>query len=387
MSDSSKIIESDNVHSNEANDEPLDPRIQIELERANAATSEINNLESQLDNAQKLFQISFSHCKQRLANLAKTLGRCVERGRPYYDAVQQAEQARLETGRAAQEYQNSVELHCVAKENLAAAENQLSKSEDNATWEECMNHLTMKVTQIEQDKMRYEQIHEEKSKLYQEYEQQRIKLRHSLTRVIIKSKPYFDAKFKAENELKNQKCRIEDVQNAIIKAKRTYRAALNSLEQISDEIHTKRKNQILLQLPLREPGVGAETPDEFIELPKIEFPKINLSNQSSEHDLSKSMNSMSVNTSTDCIYRSSNINLSTNISPLTNKKFEDHCRTQMIASVNNGNDQRMKKQIIPSRSVRIKSTRIHKPNEAPLLSHLFGTYKFHSDPNLNASTK
>ncbi|CAF4184281.1 unnamed protein product, partial [Rotaria magnacalcarata] len=82
MSDSSKIIESDNVHSNEANDEPLDPRIQIELERANAATSEINNLETQLDNAQKLFQISFSHCKQRLANLAKTLGRCVERGRP-----------------------------------------------------------------------------------------------------------------------------------------------------------------------------------------------------------------------------------------------------------------------------------------------------------------
>ncbi|CAF1435072.1 unnamed protein product [Rotaria magnacalcarata] len=386
MSDSSKIIESDNVHSNEANDEPLDPRIQIELERANAATSEINNLETQLDNAQKLFQISFSHCKQRLANLAKTLGRCVERGRPYYDAFQQAEEARLETGRAAQEYQNSVELHCTAKENLAAAENQLSES-DNVTWQECMNHLTMKVMQIEQDKMRYERIHEEKSKLYQEYEQQRIKLHHSLTRAIIKSKPYFDAKFKAEHELKNQKYRIEDVQNAIIKAKRTYRAALNSLEQISDEIHRRRKNQILLKLPLREPGVGAETPEEFIELPKIEFSKIDLSNQSSEHDLSKSMNSMSVNTSTDCIYRSSNINLSTNISPLTNNKFEDHCRTQMIASVNNDNDQRMQKRLIPSRSIRLKSTWLHKPNETPLLSHLFGTHKYHSDPNLNASTK
>ncbi|CAF5136345.1 unnamed protein product, partial [Rotaria magnacalcarata] len=272
------------------------------------------------------------------------------------------------------------------KENLAAAENQLSES-DNVTWQECMNHLTMKVMQIEQDKMRYERIHEEKSKLYQEYEQQRIKLHHSLTRAIIKSKPYFDAKFKAEHELKNQKYRIEDVQNAIIKAKRTYRAALNSLEQISDEIHRRRKNQILLKLPLREPGVGAETPEEFIELPKIEFSKIDLSNQSSEHDLSKSMNSMSVNTSTDCIYRSSNINLSTNISPLTNNKFEDHCRTQMIASVNNDNDQRMQKRLIPSRSIRLKSTWLHKPNETPLLSHLFGTHKYHSDPNLNASTK
>ncbi|CAF4572129.1 unnamed protein product, partial [Rotaria sp. Silwood2] len=92
MSDTSKIIASNDNHSNEINDEPLDPRIQIELERANAATSQINNLETQLDNAQKLFQISFTNCKQRLANLAKTLGRCVERARPYYDACQQAEE-------------------------------------------------------------------------------------------------------------------------------------------------------------------------------------------------------------------------------------------------------------------------------------------------------
>ncbi len=42
--------------------------------------------------AQKLFQISFTNCKQRLANLAKTLGRCVERARPYYNACRQTEE-------------------------------------------------------------------------------------------------------------------------------------------------------------------------------------------------------------------------------------------------------------------------------------------------------
>ena len=47
---------------------------------------------SAFQDAQKLFQISFSHCKQRLANLAKALGRCVERARPYYDACKQAQE-------------------------------------------------------------------------------------------------------------------------------------------------------------------------------------------------------------------------------------------------------------------------------------------------------
>ena len=76
--------------------------------------------------------------------------------------------------------------------------------------------------QAEQDKIRCERIHAEKSKLYQEYEQQRISLSGSLTKTILKSKseqristevillfihsrPYFDAKVKAENELKVKK--------------------------------------------------------------------------------------------------------------------------------------------------------------------------------------
>ncbi|CAF2857966.1 unnamed protein product [Rotaria sp. Silwood2] len=386
MSDTSKIIASNNNHSNEINDEPLDPRIQIELERANAATSQINNLETQLDNAQKLFQISFTNCKQRLANLAKTLGRCVERARPYYDACQQAEEARLETRKAAQEYQNSVELYHTAKENLILAENKLSNS-DNITWQEYVNHINMKIIQTEQDKLRYEQIHEEKSKFYQEYEQQRIKHYRSLTRMITKSKPYFDAKFKAENELKNQKCRIEDVQNAIIQAKKTYRAALNNLEQISDEIHTKRKNQILMKLPLREPTVGAEKSDEFIELPTIEFSKIDLSDDSSDNDFSKSMNSLSINTSTDCIYPSSNINMSNNLSPLIINKFQNNSSTQTISSVNSENDQQLRKHMKTRKNGRIKPIEMLKNNETPLLSHLFGTHKFHSDSNLNSITK
>ena len=57
-------------------------------------------------------------------------------------------QAQLETQKAAQEYQRSVELYRVAKETLSLAESKLLKSdkrEFDAAWQEYVNHATMKV--------------------------------------------------------------------------------------------------------------------------------------------------------------------------------------------------------------------------------------------------
>ncbi|CAF1632707.1 unnamed protein product, partial [Didymodactylos carnosus] len=84
---------------------------------------------------------------------------------------------------------------------------------------------------------------------------------------------YFETKDKAGYDLQTQKLQIEAVQKAIYHAKRMYRTALNNLEQISEEIHLKRKNR-RLDLPPREPGVGSENPDDDnfqpIEIPDLE---------------------------------------------------------------------------------------------------------------------
>lgn len=56
--------------------------------------------------------------------------------------------AQLETQKAAQEYQRSVEVYRVAKETLSLAESKLLKSdkrEFDAAWQEYVNHATMKV--------------------------------------------------------------------------------------------------------------------------------------------------------------------------------------------------------------------------------------------------
>ena len=70
----------------ELEDENLDPRIHGELEKLNKASEEINRLELELDDARASFRQTLSESTQKLDVLAKKLGSCVEKARPYYDA-------------------------------------------------------------------------------------------------------------------------------------------------------------------------------------------------------------------------------------------------------------------------------------------------------------
>lgn len=104
-----------------------------------------------------------------------------------------------------------------------------------------------------------------------------------MQRHIIKSRPYFDEKFLCQEQLNTQKERIESIKKEINKAKNLYSQTLKQLEQISNEIHMKRKTldpSDILSMP-REPGVGAELnsdtkthhslPDFNLELEKCDF--------------------------------------------------------------------------------------------------------------------
>ena len=60
---------------------------------------------------------------------------------------------------------------------------------------------------------------------------------------------------------------VEDLQRALTGAKQRYKAALDSLEAISEEVHRKRKLDV--ELPPRTPGVGAESTSDQSDLPSI----------------------------------------------------------------------------------------------------------------------
>jgi hypothetical protein len=83
----------------------------------------------------------------------------------------------------------------------------------------------------------------------------------------------------------------------------------------------------------------------------------------------------------------SNNDITNTVSPLTTNIFKNHFSTPIITYVNNENDYRRRKHPMSNKNSKIKSTRMIRNNETPLLSDLFGTLKFHSDSNLNLITK
>ena len=61
------LVEDKVVEANEVvEEEPLDPRVQLELEKLNACTDDINKLETQLEDANALFRQLLSDSTQQL---------------------------------------------------------------------------------------------------------------------------------------------------------------------------------------------------------------------------------------------------------------------------------------------------------------------------------
>lgn len=69
-----------------------DIKFQVELERLNSATNEINKLEVDLDEARNQFRQLLQESTSQIESYAKKLGSCILKVRPYYDARIQAKE-------------------------------------------------------------------------------------------------------------------------------------------------------------------------------------------------------------------------------------------------------------------------------------------------------
>ncbi|XP_042210044.1 SH3 domain-binding protein 5 homolog [Homarus americanus] len=247
-------------------EEQLDPRVQIELEKLNTATDDINKLEAKLEEANNVFRATLSESTARLKAMAKKLGGCIEKARPYYEARELARTSQLDCQRAAVQYQRANALHQAAKETIALAEERFVNCRHqhwqfDSAWQEMLNHATIKVMEAEAQKAASEREHMRRASVFQQAEQRVQQLQRGLRSSINKSLVYFDEKNNIQSQLENQKDKVQQLQRAISASKTSYAQSLRSLEQISEEIHQQRR----CRLP-REPGVGAElTPPEAVE--------------------------------------------------------------------------------------------------------------------------
>ncbi|CAG2167485.1 unnamed protein product [Oppiella nova] len=198
-----------------------DPRVQIELENLNTSTDLINKLEVELNESRTHFHLLLSDSSQKISEMAKKLGSCVERVKPYYEARVRAKDLRLETQRAALRFERATSSHMAAKEMVRLAEEGLQKDGNvlDPSWQEVLNHSTIRVNDCERERVSEQLHHQNISHQYNNSEQLRV-----------------------------------------AKAKLNYSKALHRLEEISDEINQKRKIDNLLLLESRGCGVGAESP-------------------------------------------------------------------------------------------------------------------------------
>nr|CAD7424559.1 unnamed protein product [Timema monikensis] len=233
--------------------------------------TEDSDLDPRIQEANTTFRLLLNDSTRRLKLQSKKLGSCIERARPYYEALEVAKQAQLECQRAAVQFQRANEIHQAAKETVALAEQRFVSKQhvwqfDNA-WQEMLNHATLKVRDAEDQKSESGREHQKRAMLFNAAEQKVQQLEQRLRRNIAKSRPYFDEKVVCQGQLAAQKDRVEALQRSVAIAKSSYSNSLKELERISEEIHLKRRilkeslsdveDSELLKGP-REPGVGAE---------------------------------------------------------------------------------------------------------------------------------
>ncbi|XP_015115818.1 uncharacterized protein LOC107040303 isoform X2 [Diachasma alloeum] len=276
---------SDNASDGERVDDAVDPRVQIELERLNTATDDINKLEVDLDDARATFRKLLCESQITINTMAKKLGSCIEKSQPYYDSRFKAKEALREAQKAAVRFERANSQHAAAKEMVYLAEEGLrmeGRSFDHA-WQEMLNHATERVNESEHERALSEAEHRHMTGLYHNAEHNVQRLQSELKRSIAKSRPFYEMKAQFNQVLEKQKTRVSELERSVTEAKMTYAEALRNLEKISDEIHRTRQYDGSSEKPNTEkdnpttsssdssvtgsPDSTDYTSDEYLQLP------------------------------------------------------------------------------------------------------------------------
>ncbi|KAK4885987.1 hypothetical protein RN001_002258 [Aquatica leii] len=240
----------------------VDPRVQIELERLNNATDEINRLEVELDECRAAFRLLLCESTAKVDALRLKLGLCVERAKPYYESRFCANEALKQTQIAAMRYERANSAHSAAREMVYLAEQGLGGRTLDPAWQEMLNHATQRVNDAERERAAAGQEHRIACVKHEAANAKVQSLQKELKRAIAKSSlsirrsfmlmsslayrhdliflPYFEMKAQFNQMLEHQKMKVQTLDSLVTTSKLTYADALRNLEQISDEIHKSR---------------------------------------------------------------------------------------------------------------------------------------------------
>ncbi|KAG7300676.1 hypothetical protein JYU34_015001, partial [Plutella xylostella] len=241
--------------------EALDPRVQIELERLNSATDEINRLEVELDEARLQFRRLVAEGHLRFQQLTKKLGTSVHKARPYYEARFRANITSQELHAANLVYDKANSAHSAAREMVFLAEQGLARLAEGGevvtldpAWQEMLNHATARVNQAEADRAAATITQRSRQATHRAAAALVQQLQANLKRHIAKSRPYFEEKARINTALEAQKAKIQTLEQQVAESKQKYSSALRNLERISDEIHKHRSRRQSTKNDIKHPA-------------------------------------------------------------------------------------------------------------------------------------
>ncbi|CAF1473609.1 unnamed protein product [Rotaria sp. Silwood1] len=230
-------------------DDALDPRIQIELERLNYASEAINQLEVQLDEARRVCDEFKEKSEEELFQLEKKIGEAVSKARTYYDARIKLRDAKEKLIKAKHRFERAQALHVAAKEIAIASADYMDEAarshQNSTTWNETYLQASAKAKEAEQEKYEADLDQQNAERVHFDLEQLVLKLQKESRRAINKSKPYYEMKVEYHKELDFQKRKVRGLENCVNEAKSQYQESLKNLERISNEIHEKRHQKAL----------------------------------------------------------------------------------------------------------------------------------------------
>nr|NP_572971.2 uncharacterized protein Dmel_CG14408, isoform A [Drosophila melanogaster]AAF48389.3 uncharacterized protein Dmel_CG14408, isoform A [Drosophila melanogaster] len=223
---------------------PVDPRVQVELEKLNSATDNINRYEVELDEAKCEFKRLLAESVVRIKAAAHKLGNSIDAAKPYYESRIYAAQLAKETQLAAANHEKAKSIHAAAKEMVYLAEQGLGeKSTLDTACQEMLSHAASKVNQSQLEVTDTRNALK-MCQLKLEVANNRVgKLQGQLKQALRASRPYYETRANYNGLLKAQKTRVNELEAKVSAAKLTYNEALKNLEQISEDIHRQRQQR------------------------------------------------------------------------------------------------------------------------------------------------
>uniref|UniRef100_A0A0X3P6C5 SH3 domain-binding protein 5-like n=1 Tax=Schistocephalus solidus TaxID=70667 RepID=A0A0X3P6C5_SCHSO len=245
--------------------------VKVELDKLNLASSSINQLENQLEECRRQFQLALSEGSKQLSATYRKLKSSIEKSRPYSEVFYRRQQLILDIQRNSEQYG-------VAQAEFEAAQSVLDNYSSAAKFQHTdlsqlddVNRAIDKVNLWKKKSRDLQAEHEQMLSQCRAYEEELSLLRSQLGSSIKKAKPYFEMKFEFSQRMEEAKSYVDSLSERLKENKALYSQTLRQLEAISDRIHASRRSLGLegehcvnglqgtfLSACLRGSGVGAE---------------------------------------------------------------------------------------------------------------------------------